>query len=340
MNSAQAELQRAKALVLEYYRDFQAADVEQLQAVLSEYVLPTYSWRGLHPFHELGSAAEVAETFWVPLRTSLRSMRRRQDVFMAGYNDVDKGQSCWVCSMGHLVGLFDEPWLNIPPTGRMTFFRYAEFHRVASGKIAESALFFDLLSIMDQAGCYPLRVPTGVHFVHPGPATHDGVMLDARDPLEAQITMDIINSMVADLSDLNTSGVDDCPPELLARSWHDDMVWYGPAGIGSTFTIKRYQEQHQYPFRKGLKDKRFNGHVCRFAEGNYGGFFGWPNLTNTPAGGFLGLPASDTPGDMRVVDVYRRDGGKLAENWVFIDLPHYLNMQGIDVLATLSPKSR
>ena len=66
------------------------------------------------------------------------------------------------------------------------------------------------------------------------------------------------------------------------------------------------------------------------------GFFGWPNLTNTPAGGFLGLPPSDTPGDMRVVDVYRRDGDKLAENWVFIDLPHYLNMQGIDVLAGLS----
>jgi hypothetical protein len=26
-----------------------------------------------------------------------------------------------------------------------------------------------------------------------------------------------------------------------------------------------------------LKDKTFNGHICRLAEGSYGGFFGWPN---------------------------------------------------------------
>jgi hypothetical protein len=36
-----------------------------------------------------------------------------------------------------------------------------------------------------------------------------------------------------------------------------------------------------------------------------------------------------------VVDVYRRDGDKLAENWVIIDLPHWLNMQGLDVLARM-----
>ena len=110
------------------------------------------------------------------------------------------------------------------------------------------------------------------------------------------------------------------------------MIWYGPAGIGASYTIPRYQEQHQYPFRSGLKDKMFNGHLCRLAEGHYAGFFGWPNLTNTAAGGFLGLPASDTPADMRVVDIYRREGNKLAENWVFIDLPWWLQQQGIDIL--------
>jgi len=44
------------------------------------------------------------------------------------------------------------------------------------------------------------------------------------------------------------------------------------------------------------------------------------------------LPASDKPTEMRVVDIYRRDGEKLAENWVFIDLLHFLSLQGIDVL--------
>ncbi|MGI9605332.1 MAG: ester cyclase, partial [Acidimicrobiales bacterium] len=81
--------------------------------------------------------------------------------------------------------------------------------------------------------------------------------------------------------------------------------------------------------------KTFNGHVARFAEGNYACFFGWPNLTNSAKGGFLGLPGADRPADMRVVDVYRRDGEKLAENWVFIDLLHWLDQQGLDVLQRM-----
>jgi hypothetical protein len=141
--------------------------------------------------------------------------------------------------------------------------------------------------------------------------------------------------MIADLDELNRSGHDNCPPELLARSWHEDMAWYGPEGIGATFTISRYQEQHQLPFRRGLKDKVYNGHVCRYAEGNYACFFGWPNLTHTPTGGFLGLPGNELRVDMRVVDVYRREGDKLAENWVLIDLPWWLKQQGLDIFERL-----
>ncbi len=76
----------------------------------------------------------------------------------------------------------------------------------------------------------------------------------------------------------------------------------------------------------------YNGHICRYADGDYACFFGWPNLTHTPTGGFLGLPGNDCRVDMRVVDVYRRDGDKLAENWVIIDLPWWLKQQGVDIL--------
>lgn len=61
-------------------------------------------------------------------------------------------------------------------------------------------------------------------------------------------------------------------------------------------------------------------------------FFGWPNLTNTPTGGYLGLPGGGPPSDMQVVDVYRQENGRLAENWVFIDHPWWLKQQGLDIL--------
>ncbi len=54
-----------------------------------------------------------------------------------------------------------------------------------------------------------------------------------------------------------------------------------------------------------------------------------------PSGGFMGLPAFDKTVEMRIVDVYRRDGDKFAENWIFIDLLQFLAQQGVDVLGRM-----
>ncbi|MEM7280749.1 MAG: ester cyclase [Pseudomonadota bacterium] len=330
-----ADLQSAKQVVKSYQQTLdRCADgdvARALQACWSE----NHSWRGMHPFYEQTGAQAVAKVFWLPLRRALSALQRREDVFMAGYNDVDKAQSVWVVSMGHLAGLFDGDFLHIPATKKMAFLRYAEFCRVEDQTITESAFFCDLISLMHQAGHFPLPPQTGADVIHPGPITHDGIMIEPQDPQLTSTTIGIVNEMISDLGLLNNSGNDRCPPETLAKTWHENMIWYGPAGIGTTYTIPRYQQQHQYPFRTQLKDKKFNGHVARIAEGNYAGFFGWSNLTNTPTGGFLGLPGNEIAADMRVVDIYRRENDKLVENWVFIDLLHYLHMQGLDVLRRL-----
>ncbi len=333
------EVAAAKAVVRTFHADLDAAAVEAIPGVLDRHTTRDFSWRGLHPFGELFSAAEVAERFWMPLHTAFAPIQRRPDVFMGGANVVDDGSTVWVVEMGHLLGLFDRPWLDIPPTRRMVFVRYAEFHRVADGAIAETAMFFDLISVMKQAGHYPLPPPTGSSHIHPGPLTHDGVMVEGvADPDQSALTLQLVHDMGADLNEANeiaaATGDDRMPIEVLAKSWHDDMIWSGPEGIGATYTIDRYQQQHSYPFRFGLSGKTFNGHVARLAEGDYAAFFGWPNLTNAPTGGFLGLPGGEEA-DMRVVDVYRRDGDKLAENWVFIDLPHWLHQQGLDLLERM-----
>jgi hypothetical protein len=48
----------------------------------------------------------------------------------------------------------------------------------------------------------------------------------------------------------------------------------------------------------------------------------------------MGLPKGPRA-EMRVVDIYRRDGDKLVENWVFIDILYFLKQQGLDVLERL-----
>ena len=326
--------QAAKKTVLNYFEAIENASPETITETLKHYTSDDYQWRGVHPFREQIGVDAAADIFWIPLLKSIHRMQRRQDIFIAGTNAY--ADETWVMSMGNFMGLFDADWLGIPCTRKIVNLRYAEFNCVENGKITKTGLFIDIISLMSQAGVYPLPPSTGVHYNYPGPRTHDGLLFDDANPKSGEETLALLNRMVEDLSDLNESGSMTCPPEILEKSWSKDMVWYGPAGIGASYTIPRYQQQHQLPFRQNLADKQFNGHVCRFAEGNYACFFGWPNLSNTPVGGWLGLPGGNINTTMQVVDVYRRNGDKLEENWVFIDLPHWLLQQGLDVLDRTS----
>ena len=329
-----SKYQAIKTIVRNYFEAMENASPETVADVLKMYTGENYFWRGVYPFREQQGADVVAETFWMPLMKSLTHMQRRQDIFIAGTNEISGEQ--WVMSMGNFMGLFDVDWLGIPHTRKMANLRYAEFNRVDNGKITETGLFIDIIGLMVQAGTYPLPPSTGVYFNYPGPRTHDGLLFEDAPEEEGLTTLALVNEMLRDLNDLNESGSMGCPPELLERTWSQEMIWYGPAGVGATYTIPRYQEQHQLPFRNNLTDKKFEGHVCRFAEGNYAGFFGWPNLSNTPTGGFLGMTGGEVRADMQVVDVYYRDGDKLSENWVLIDLPYWLQQQGLDVFERTS----
>ncbi|MTI65092.1 MAG: ester cyclase [Firmicutes bacterium] len=335
-----SKYQEAKKIVTNYFHALENSASENVEDLLKEFTSEDYHWRGVYPFREQNGAKAVAEKFWTPLKNSLKHMQRRQDIFIAGINEIDGKQ--WVMSMGHFMGLFDSEWLGVKPTGKMINLRYAEFNCVENGEITQTGLFVDIIGFMLQAGINPLPPSTGSYFVYPGPKNHDGLNFKDAKEEESIKTLELVNKMVDDLSELNDSGSMGCPPEVLEKSWSKNMIWYGPGGIGASYTIPRYQKQHQLPFRNNLKDKKFNGHVCRFAEGKFACFFGWPNLSNTPIGGFLGLPGGEISADMQVVDVYCREGDKLSENWVLIDIPFWLKQQGLDIFKRtqqiLNPK--
>ena len=327
------DFQTEKDLVRAYYEALSGADAGSVADVLGRFTTPDWHWRGMHPFHEQTGAEAVAAAFWQPFLGAMTRVQRRPDIFLAGLNEMDGFNSVWVTSMGHLMALFDAPWLGIRPTRRIVMLRYVEFNRVENGKIAETAFFCDIPHLMIQAGQNPFPPMTGAKLVQPGPMTHEGLMWGPQDPETGEATLAAINSMLNKM-DSRREGLTE--GEVLALNWHDDMIWWGPTGIGATYTIPRYHEQHCIPFRDAFAaTRRFNGHLCRLAEGNFGGFFGWANLTMVNAGGFMGMTGGAVEADMRVVDMYRAQDGKLAENWIFIDILHYLNMQGLDVLARM-----
>ncbi len=326
--------QRSKNIIKEFYQKLDSVPENMVEELLIEMMHPDVFWRGYHPFNEQIGPKAVSDEFWRPLKRALTNLQRRKDIFIAGENKIKGHEGIWVASMGHMMGLFDSPWLEIPPTRKIVMLRYGEFNHIRDDKIAETAMFFDIPHFMMQAGLNPFPPQTGAHLIQPGPMTHDGLIYQSVSEEESIKTLNAMEFMIEDCKKWS-GGADESLVDELRRSWNDNMIWWGPAGIGATYTIERYAKQHSGPFRSGFTNRKFNGHICRIAEGNFGGFFGWPNLTLSPTGGFMGMPASTKSADMRVIDFFRRDGEKLTENWVFIDFLHFWKMQGLDVLERM-----
>ena len=321
--------QAQKEFILEYFQAVEASTLDSTPQTLHKYSHKNWRWRGYAPFYEILGAEKVAQNFWIPLKMSLSSLERRQDIFFAGENILDEDKGVWVVSMGHLVGLFDTAFLGLEPTGKVAFFRYCEFNKIEDGKIKETAFYFDLPHFMQQAGREVFASQRAAEIIQPGPKTQDGLLYNPCNPEEATKTLELIGKMGKSLGTWqNPLPIE----EELAENWCQNMHWWGPSGIGATYSIERYAKQHATPFRQAFSQRSKTQHICRVAEGKYGGFFGWPNFTAVHSGEFLGMAATQKRTEFRVIDIYRREGDKLAENWVFIDFVYWFEQLGIDLL--------
>ncbi len=325
-----AQLARAKMVVLDHFKSIDSANLQNLTTELAKNTHPNCQFHFVHPFASDASVEEASINFWLPLRKSFAPLQRRQDIFFAGLNDLDDGKTLWVVSMGHLLGRFDKPFVGVRPTGHATMLRYSEFNKVKDGKIIDSTLFLDVMNFMHQARAEVMPPSTAATMVTPGPRDHGGLLFDTQIPAEGTATLKLFQRMINRLLsvDVHTTDTD------LSLDWTDDMIWWGPGGIGAPYTQESYLQQHCVPFEGGLKWGDFFGHSCEIAEGNFGGFFGWPTFDVTSLGGYIGLaPKSEKKAEMRVVDLYRREGNLIAENWNFIDHLHFLDQLGVDLVA-------
>jgi predicted ester cyclase len=318
-----------KERIHEFSKDIHDATPESIAAVIGEYYADDVDWHGPHPVNELGGVAAVAEGYWKPLLYSFPDVEKNDYILFGGEYEGSE----WVVATGNLVGTFENDWFGIPATGHATWLRYGAFHEFEDGDIVQTRLFIDVLDAIRQAG-YTLVPALAPEVVIPGPATQDGIILGESDANESEQTMALVEEML--FNGLNTFEEKGLENMGMERYWHEDFMWYGPAGIGTTRGIDGFQAYHQAPFLEAFPDRRGGNHVARFAEGKYCASTGWPSVEATHTGsGWLGLPATDDPVEMRVMDVWRREGDKLAENWVFIDMLDLLLQMGIDVFERL-----
>ena len=208
--------QDQKSLILSYYDELEAASAGSVKKVISQFAAPDFKWYGVYPFNEQNGGDAVAEVFWIPFLSAWSNVQRRQDVFLAGINEIDN--AVWVISMGHFMGLLDGNWLGLPASRKIAFLRYADFNCIKDGKIIRSSFFCDLIGLMHQLGLNPLPLQTGASFVYPGPRTHDGLLIEPQDQQESQKTLKLVNQMIGDLTVLNKNE-NDCPhPDLQKKN--------------------------------------------------------------------------------------------------------------------------
>ena len=230
-----------------------------------------------NPLEDLPGVAGLYEGAYAPLLEAVPDLERRDFIVMAG---EAQGQN-WVGCCGHYMGVFERPWLDIPPTQHLMAMRYHEFFRFEDGQIVEMQALWDIPQVMMQAGAWPMSPSLAPEWVAPGPATEDGIITSPYDAAQSQASLDWVVAMLEAL-ERSPEGVEAME---LDRHWHPKMMWYGPAGIGSMRRVSGFRNWHQIPFLKALPDRSvFIDKGMMFGDAQYVAFTAWPGMKMTISG--------------------------------------------------------
>jgi len=150
-------------------------------------------------------------------------------------------------------------------------------------------------------------------------------------PLQAQLTKNndrsktdetrvVIESMVDGLNDHKING--------MGEFFADSFRWIGNTGCGTKNGLREFQDNWQRPFQAAFADK-----VCtdeaRLFDGEWASAFGAQKAIH--AGDFMGIPATGKTVEIRYMDFWKVEDGKIVDNWVMVDFPYVLKQLGVDV---------
>ena len=309
-------------------------DEATLLAALEEGAAAEAVFRLAFPFGDMHGPRTFHDRALAKLKAAWPDLERRDWIVIAG---EDQHGAEWVGCAGHFIGTFTAPFLDIPPTGHLAHMRFHEFYRIEEGRIVEMQALWDIPEVMMQAGAWPMVPSLGREFCIPGPASGDGLFREARDPERSRASRQLIIEMLEYMKRHPSQG----GPEVMEmpRFWHQQMNWYGPAGIGTGRGIEGFRNWHQIPFLKGMPDR--GGKVDQityhfFGDNDYAAVTGWPDMIQTIShDGWLGIPPLGREVTMRSLDFWRVEDGLIRENWVMVDLLDMYDQIGVDVFARM-----
>ena len=283
------------------------------------------------PFNELPGIASWSEFVAAPLLHAIEGAKWSTAMELRSAPvDGSRQSATW----GTLNGVFANSWCGLQPTGAEVAVRVGAIVDFLGDSAVRCTVMIDVFDLAEQAGQHLTRRSLGKTGRWPIPrAVGSGV--DGSPDVSAT-TLAVVKQMQSALHDSARTRDEMIAAAHLAY-WHDDFVWAGPGGIGSSMGAEGFVDFHQLSFRTAFPDRvgggllasagatNTTGHFVKFAEGRWAVTGGWPSVTATHSrDGWLGESASGRRITLRVFDFYQVDEGKISMNWVFIDLLDFL----------------
>lgn len=153
-----------------------------------------------------------------------------------------------------------------------------------------------------------------------GERPEQAVLSRDTDMSKTAETRAVIEHMV---DGLNDHRIDD-----IGAFFTQSFRWMGNAGCGTKNGLKEFQDNWQRPFQAAFSDK-----VCideaRLFMGEWAAAFGRQEAVHS--GTFMGIAPTGKTVEIRYMDFWKVEDGKIVDNWVMVDFPHVLAQLGKDV---------
>ena len=114
----------------------------------------------------------------------------------------------------------------------------------------------------------------------------------------------------------------------IGEFFNESFRWMGNTGCGTKDGIRAFQDNWQKPFQAAFSEK-----VCideaRLYMGEWAAAFGRQEAIHS--GVFMGVKPTNKKIQIRYMDFWKVENGKIIDNWVMVDFPHVLMQLGVDV---------
>ena len=153
-----------------------------------------------------------------------------------------------------------------------------------------------------------------------GSRPEQAVLSRDTDMSKTDETRAVIEGMV---DGLNDHRIDD-----IGAFFAQSFKWMGNTGCGTKNGLQAFQDNWQRPFQAAFSDKTCVDEA-RLFMGEWAAAFGHQKATHS--GSFMGIEATGKRIEIRYMDFWKVEEGRITDNWVMVDFPHVLAQLGVDV---------